>query len=316
MSHRITHLLLSVGLAASIVVACTPKPWEVEPLEGSGAGDSGTAGNSTTMGADCNAPTKLEPTDLSKLPKCCTSGPAHCMPADRTPSAYRASLAACENGGSCIPDELIASGGAKPPSCKTKILGMDLDGACLSVCIPKIAAKKAFLNKGNCAGGDDIVCAPCVSPEDNKPTGACEIGQSKSSQAPPAHCTDAGAAGSRTPGSGGAAEAPTGCCGGRGKCVAPTSLEESVSANSTAQECSSDAVCVPTELASGTASFKPKSCSPTFAAGLLGADHAVCVSDCLDFGIGEIFVSHEGCGANEKCAPCSDILGPVPGCGN
>src|SRR5688572_33495440 len=28
-----------------------------------------------------------------------------------------------------------------------------------SVCIPKIAAKKAFLNKGDCAGGTDIVCA-------------------------------------------------------------------------------------------------------------------------------------------------------------
>lgn len=442
MIHRTARTLLSLGITCSIIAACAPVPW-----------DSELAGDLTPTDpqgdAGCTGPAKLAAMDPSSLPSCCAegvTGEAHCMPKDKTPSGYKSAMAACAGGGSCIPDSLIKSGGAKPASCKTTILGKELEGACLSVCIPKIAAKRAFLNKGDCKGAADEVCAPCISPEDNKPTGACEIGQSKST------CTDsdAGAGGTSTttdtgcpfsgplldvtgfpecdvkgarcvpeaqvaatvkdeqrkmlatcdkgggagycvpdpllarkgkytaptcvsvagaegrclhtsipfvaskagflpqdkceasercvpcfdPSSGGketgackigcdtgpkeAAKTFKACCTNRGQCVPETSIPVSLKERVAQKECATNERCAPSEIVSGGSAYKPKTCKPSFAASLAGAETGVCLSDCLAFdGFFEgIAVTQEDCAAGEKCAPCSTFSGPTgaPGC--
>lgn len=440
MFHHAIRALFFVGTSISIVAACSPAAWDSD-VAGTLPTEAGSGNN------DCSGPAKLEAMDPSSLPACCAegaTGEAHCVPKEKTPSGYRSAMAECNGGGSCIPDGLIKSGGAKPASCKTTVIGKQLEGACLSICIPKINAKKAFLNKGDCTGGPDIVCAPCISPEDNKSTGACEIGQGKSTCGGDGGATEAGStndtgcpfAGTPLDVSGfpecekgarcvpeaqvvatvkdeqqrkmlatcdkgqgagycvpekllerkGKYTAPTcasvggaegrclhtsipfvsarsgflpqdkcegsercvpcfdpvngketgackigcdtgptqpakpfkDCCTNRGKCVPQTAVPASLADRVAQKECAPTERCAPTEIAAGGSAYKPKTCKPSFAASLAGAETGVCLSDCLAFdGFFEgIAVTQEDCAANEKCAPCSTFSGPTgaPGC--
>ena len=147
------------GVVAGSASACSPAAFDT-PVEGTLSAEGGTA-----AACDTSTPKKLDAIDIAGLAACCApgaTGAAHCVPEAKVPAGYRKATAPC-TGGYCIPDALIKTGGAKPPSCKTS-LG---DGACISVCIPSVAAKKELLEQGSCAGADVF---PATARIGKKPT--------------------------------------------------------------------------------------------------------------------------------------------------
>lgn len=167
---------MAVGATAlvAIVAACAPADIEGTPLAGHWA--PAVAVDSTEP-STCEGPATLEALDPASFPPCC-DGTAHCVPTEKVPGSFRSSLEACE-GGYCMPDSLLRSGGAAPPRCKA----FDgSDGACISLCVPRAAEAKDVLQKDTCTVAGEV-CAPCISPIDKLPTGVCEIGAAKASAA-------------------------------------------------------------------------------------------------------------------------------------
>jgi hypothetical protein len=165
------------SIAVACLVGCESLTWDdlAPPLETAGLPTSGLGSDSTGSGASpaavsCGGPKKLEAMDPTTLPSCCSEGAARCVPDEKIPSIVKTAIAKC-GGGYCIPDAIIKSGGAALPRCKSI---NDVDGACVSVCVPQVAEYKAVLPQANC--GADERCAPCINPLDGKRTGVCDIG--------------------------------------------------------------------------------------------------------------------------------------------
>jgi hypothetical protein len=146
-------------------------------LGGCGAGASGTGdpaggdGGDDDPGGQCEGPLGA-PRDPDTLVECCQpEGGSHCLPTAIVPEDFRQHTPACDDGGLCVPDVFIETGGVyAPPSCAS------LNGAagvCLSACIPQVAEVAALLPTEGCGRGER--CVPCISPLDNQPTGACDI---------------------------------------------------------------------------------------------------------------------------------------------
>jgi hypothetical protein len=98
-------------------------------------------------------------------------GAAHCVPAASVPANVSTALSTC-TGGFCVPDPFIKNPSLVPPACKSL---NNADGVCLSVCVPQVHSYESLLPQSTCAA--DERCAPCISPLDMKPTGACDIGK-------------------------------------------------------------------------------------------------------------------------------------------
>jgi len=121
--------------------------------------------------------------DPKILPGCAPAcAGAHCVPSDRIPSSESWQLATCPTG-VCVPDKLIRSGGAAPPSCSS--LGGN-DGVCMSLCVPQVARFRDLLPQDVC--DDDERCAPCIDPLTGSSSGACEIGVACMGPPPPVMC--------------------------------------------------------------------------------------------------------------------------------
>lgn len=297
----VVAMTASSALAAN---ACSPAPFDT-PVDGSGAAEGGTG--STAAECDTTSPKKLEPMAPSSLPGCCAegaTGAAHCVPQGKVPNGFRKAMAPC-TGGFCIPDALIKSGGAAPPSCKSAFG----DGACLSVCIPNIAAKKDLLEKAGCAGEDEK-CAPCISPLDNKPTGACDVGKPH----PEDDACKAGGGGtgaSSAPAPSEAAACPyTGPlvdvskfmeCDPKGaRCVPESSVPEAQRAM--LAKCTTG-YCVPDPILAHKGQYIPATCSST--AGAEGR--------CLHISLPVVaakasLLPQDTCSGDEKCVPCTDPI--------
>ncbi len=178
---RLLHLgfILMVVLAAVALsaIGCVSTDVKGSSLLGASA-DLGTPATSApqpsapaTGGCDPGASTPGAPLDPSTLVQCCNGGAAHCVPAADIPASVAAQLDTCPSGGSCVPDTLIVSNGAKPPSCTSL---NSADGVCLSVCVPQVAQYQTLLPEDVCAA--DERCAPCINPLTNMTSGACDIG--------------------------------------------------------------------------------------------------------------------------------------------
>jgi hypothetical protein len=114
-----------------------------------------------------------EARDPESLPACCQEHPegsAHCLPEAVVPTSARDDFAPCAGGGLCLPDPFIASGGRHAPTPCESALG---PGACLSICIPRVAKYAVFLVRDVCASGE--LCAPCFEPGGGPATGACDL---------------------------------------------------------------------------------------------------------------------------------------------
>jgi hypothetical protein len=264
-------------------------------------------------GAPAPAPEKLP--DPATLPACSPAcGGAHCVPTDKVPAESRPSFAQCATG-YCLPDELIASNGAKPPSCKS--LG-GADGVCLGPCIPQVADNKDILPKSTCAGDD--LCAPCVNPQDGKDTGACAIGTQAAAPAPAAAaCTPANPG--SAPGSTPTTTTPAGpdlSCPHVGAPVIDPATLPACGAPGTAAHCLPGHVtppdlasklatcdggfCVPDKLIASGGRFIPKTCSS------IGNAEGRCESIVIPGVASQAHVEQGDCDPDERCVPCTNPL--------
>jgi len=179
--------LASTALAVFLVVAGCTQNADIQgtPLDNGGAvgDDASTTGSSSGDDGSAGGCVDTPPPSISpsNLPSCCSDGAAHCVPTQYVPPADLKALASC-SGGYCVPDPFITNPGYLPPSCKAF---NGTDGVCLSVCVPQVAQYKSILTQGTCAATE--LCAPCVNPLTNQPSGACEF-------KPPTQCTDDGGA--------------------------------------------------------------------------------------------------------------------------
>src|SRR5438477_1041733 len=81
----------------------------------------GGGGSTTSPDAFvCNGPlgAPITGSQLTGMEACCQAnmGAAHCLDAAHVPSQIQGVTEACDNGGYCIPDSFLETGGAKPPT--------------------------------------------------------------------------------------------------------------------------------------------------------------------------------------------------------
>lgn len=270
--------------------------------------------------------------DIAGLAACCQNeGAAHCVPEDKISDSAKEMVSTCPTGGVCIPDTIIQG---KPPATCDSGYG---PGVCVSVCVKAISAKAAMLQQATCASNE--LCAPCLTPLDHKPTGACELGKPQPQSAPTKPCTPKATASAplpaATPSGGspatpsptppapspdagsstgtGATGGPASCCGGKGTCVPEAAVSADRRESLEQKECAETKLCAPTENVDP--SFAPKSCiGQAFASSYEG----VCLSNCLVFNVVEEAVSSRGtCDADHRCMPCKTPWGRdtgAPGC--
>jgi hypothetical protein len=177
--HRFAVVLVVTAFASAVAASgCSSADPNGTPLDGTGYdGDASTGPTSTGGGGggSCTNGPPPAPMDPSTLPACCVQGQmgaAHCVPTAKVPSNVASQLQTC-SGGACVPDPFIKNPSLVPASCKS--IG-GAAGVCLSVCVPQVAQYASLLPQDSCAS--DEKCAPCISPLDKKPTGACDIGKS------------------------------------------------------------------------------------------------------------------------------------------
>jgi hypothetical protein len=113
----------------------------------------------------------LSASDIGALPACCQAegGAAHCLA--NVPTEIQGFVEACPSGGSCIPDNFLATGASEPPATCTAFGG---PGVCLSKCIPQVAMNETALRPDVCTGADEL-CVPCTNPIDGTDTHACDL---------------------------------------------------------------------------------------------------------------------------------------------
>src|SRR5688572_26744313 len=151
--------VIIIIVVASVLVACMPD-YEGDII---GTRSKGAPTNSKADAIACGGG-QLTPEDPNKLPKCACKkgGSARCVAKDKVPAGVSGQLDACSEGdgpGVCVPDSLVKSGGAAPPTCKSAFG----EGRCMSMCVPEVAQNAELLNRGegnSC--GEDERCVPCA----------------------------------------------------------------------------------------------------------------------------------------------------------
>jgi len=276
--------------------------------DGAGGKGSPASTGSAPPGA-CEGPLGA-PRDPSTLPECAAG--AHCV--ETIPESYKVITDACADGGFCVPDEFISTGGVFMPKACTALGGA---GACMSLAFSQVAENQQFLPQDVC--DDDERCVPCISPLDQSETGACELGY---------ECP--GSSG----GSGGGAPTgnsddpatceydgtpvldptmfpacPANVCGSGGHCVPSSQVPPDLAGNLAA--CDASSYCVPDPfLEAGSDKIKVTSCQS------IGGYEGRCMSMCLpQIAEQKDSLPHgaaAGCPETDACIPCTDPLTGEP----
>ena len=246
----------------------------------------------------------LTPEDPSKFPKCACAkgGKARCIPKDKVPSNVSAQLDECDDGGPgvCVPDPLVKSGGAAPPTCKSAFG----EGRCMSMCVPEVSKNASLLNRGEgdeCA--EDERCVPCSNPlKGGEPTGVCEIGKPVTSCADGSKKNDGPAAELACPYTGppvvDVKTFPS--CGDGARCV-PANLVPA-SAAAMLKTCD-QGLCAPEKSIAAGGQYLPKTCKSVASA----------EGRCVNVNIPAVeaqkaSLPQDTCDADERCTPCFNPL--------
>jgi len=228
--------------------------------------------------------------DPSSFPPCCDG--AHCVPIATVPPEQRADLGTCNGDlGACVPDKFIESGGFYTPM--TCNASGNLEGRCMSTCLPQIASQLDFLAQGICDPNER--CVPCCDPRTGMASGVC----GRACDGPPA-----------TP-----CQPPLRCCAGHGTCLAPGLVpgDQQDSLKDCGSQGAEDLLCVPNEFLDPD--WVPQRCNGQ---PLLGGDRydGVCLPDCLRIPF-EFALDASVCPGPFVCAPCRGPFGGstgAPGC--
>jgi hypothetical protein len=225
---------------------------------------------------------------------CCAQGAlsrGHCVPNRALHSFARAADVAllgrdscAGEDSSCVPNDFLGSDPVAPAVCRG--LG-NLEGRCMSECLPSIAANAARLTRVDC--GDHELCAPCTDPQSGSATGVCTIhGDQPTTESQ---------------------RFETCCSAGDesfGTCVPLQLLSVSQRELPTSGCAEYPAHCVPTEQFEHPGTPFPR-CST-----LLGARGA-CIHECF-IGSAASTLSTAGCDSGAYCVPCSLIPMRDMGC--
>ena len=217
---------------------------------------------------------------------------AHCVPEAAVEEELQADLAVCD-GGFCVPDMMIASGGWFIPQTCTSLNGAE--GRCLHTALPAVNAMAGVLPVDVCE--DYERCSPCCDPLTGLASGACE------------QSCDSGALDSCS----GESEYVS-CCGGEGHCIEGELLPDGIQGS--LAKCKGEAkgsYCVPDAMHSPDYEGEP--CQGNSL--ILGQYAGVCLPKCLKIFL-EISFDNSACQPGHMCVPCEDpILGgttDAPGC--
>ena len=219
------------------------------------------------------------------------AGDAHCLDrsviAGATPELVN-ELAPCTDASMlCVPDVFLETGGKfTPPTCTSV---NESEGRCVSRALPSVTAQAAMLPQSSC--GTFELCVPCYSPLDSSPTGACATSCDLGPTEPPKPFAS--------------------CCEGRARCIPTASVPGDQTDNLEGHECDDLAegayFCVPNQI------LNDEPTEPCEADNfLVGYYTGVCLSDCLDFGIGGLAMSGGSCADGYSCAPCENPLTGAP----
>lgn len=250
-----------------------------DPLPEPGGGGGGGGGDVCPH----EGPPVIDPTTL---PACATCEAAHCLPNELVPGDLGDRLADCDATSKCVPDPFIEAGGNFIPAACPSV--GDVEGRCLSSCLPEVQAQAALLPQSTCAASE--LCVPCFDPLTGEDTGACRL--------------------SCDPGPAGGPETLPSCCGGQGTCVPPDAAGDD--ADQLGQdECTDDLLCAPNVFIEGM--FVPQTCETGFISLIFGEDYepGVCLPDCLP-AVDNFLIGQDGCLDGFVCAPCLDPLTGEP----
>ena len=292
--------IASAVTATALVIGCNGG---ADASLGYLGGDSPAAAPASSTQSTCASAAPLEKlADPATLPSCSpTCGGAHCVPSDKVPASSRGSFKTCDTG-LCLPDALIVSGGAKPPACKS-LNGSD--GVCLSTCVPQVDLNKGVLPVSTCAA--DERCAPCIDPNNQTSTGACDIGVQVSCDADAgASAADAAPVPVTCPHTGAPVLDPTtlpacGAAGSAAHCLPENNTDPAV--RSKLATCAGG-YCVPDKLIGSGGRFIPATCTS------IGGNEGRCQSKALPAVASQTDLLQGTCDASELCTPCAS---PVDG---
>lgn len=247
-----------------------------------------------------------DPDAIATLPACCDEGLARCVPAESIPATFSSLLDPCGDDGACVPQAVLegmaSPEGYMPRSCAS--LG-GVDGACISVCIPRVRDVMEILPQDVCQA--DERCAPCIDPLTGADSGAC-----------------AGSVGCQEQAAGGAPELPdeeapppvygcdappeepivdieafTSCCDGA-RCV-PKALVPEADQKDLADCDEGAGSCVP----EGNLAFGGLVPSPVCDS--VGGLEGRCISTCVpEIAANAEVLPTSSCEPGERCSPCCD----------
>jgi hypothetical protein len=233
-----------------------------------------------------------DPPEEDMTPASCCGGAGTCVPSDFMPDELASQLdgEACGSEALvCAPNSLLFEPDAMPVSCRAP---GDLEGRCLSTCLPSVAAQADRLDQRGC--DRDERCVPCFDPLTGADTEACRVSG------------DAPAEKARTYQS---------CCGAPGEalgtCV-PLELLSSTQIDALPVEsCREPGTrCVPSSLLDG--SQGPEACD---ARDLLGASsQGACMAQCFLPLTARFLSTQASCAGGERCIACTALDGSVPAC--
>ncbi len=244
-----------------------------------GTNQPGTTTQPGTTSQPGTTPQPTGPANLDQLPKCTQCANAHCVPANLVPAAQQGLLSRCQDQGSfCVPDSLLQNpAGFVLPSCRSIA---NVEGRCLSTCLPLVTAELSRLPQGNCKA--DERCVPCYHPITGEDTQVCRQGGDPGPQEPPQSFPD--------------------CCQGGGACVPATLVPQAQRGFLQQGECpSADQLCAPKDLT--RSDYKPPKCKS------IGGANGRCLSLCIP-GLSALssLLPKDTCAANYLCVPCADPI--------
>jgi hypothetical protein len=232
-------------------------------------------------------------TDPSMLPSCSDMNTAHCLDKSQVSPQLQMQLAACNNGGVCVPDVFSENAGRYvPPTCDS--LGGD-EGRCLDYSIPAIAAQKDKLPQGTCKANER--CAPCYDPRDLSDTGACHLSCDAGPARPKPTCPHNG------PPYLDPTQFPSCDASNSDHCLDASYV--SAQLQSQLASCGNGGFCVPDVFSENAGRYVPPTCTS-----LLGAE-----GRCLNVAIPQVAAQQsqlpqDVCQSYERCVPC---YSPVDG---
>jgi hypothetical protein len=156
---------------------------------GSAAGAAGAAVDAAALYTCAHQPPVDPGKDGAEGSACCTGFGTCQKPSAITDPVQAAAFGheSCKSDLKCAPtpSALADAGGLGVYDKCTTSLGGNLEGRCLPKCFVLGNPQASLLKKETCTN-DQLVCAPCFSPVDGKPTGACsqQAGDKPTTQAP------------------------------------------------------------------------------------------------------------------------------------